>query len=30
MEEKEARLQWESTSNIDFGHDIGMFVAAED
>lgn len=30
MEEKGARLQWESTSNIDFGHDIGMFDAAED
>lgn len=30
MEEKEACLQWESTSNIDFGHDTGMFEAAED
>ena len=30
MEEEEARLQWESTSTIDFGHDIGMFDAAED
>lgn len=30
MEEEEARLQWESTSNIDFGHDIGMFETAED
>lgn len=30
MEKKEARLQWESTSNIDFGHDTGMFEAAED
>lgn len=29
MEEEEGRLQWE-TSNIDFGHDIGMFETAED
>ena len=30
MEEEQARLQWESTSNIDFGHYIWTFETAED